>query len=54
MLQNWDRPAVSVGTSANPIEYYNLTEKLYPGRRYIELFARGEPRKGWTRWGDEV
>jgi N6-adenosine-specific RNA methylase IME4 len=40
--------------SAKPKEYYKLIEFLYPGRRYLELFARGEPRKGWTRWGDEA
>jgi N6-adenosine-specific RNA methylase IME4 len=40
--------------SAKPIAYYNLIETLYPGRKYIELFARGTPCKGWTKWGDEV
>jgi N6-adenosine-specific RNA methylase IME4 len=40
--------------SEKPIEYYKIIETLYPGRKYLELSARGEPRKGWTRWGDEV
>jgi len=40
--------------SAKPTEYYSLIERLYPGRRYLELFSRThEPRKGWTFWGDE-
>lgn len=40
--------------SAKPQKYYELIETLYPGRRYLELFARGEHRKGWTQWGDEI
>ncbi|MGA2378968.1 MAG: MT-A70 family methyltransferase [Spirochaetia bacterium] len=40
--------------SEKPKEYYKLIKTLYPGRRYLELFARGEKRKGWTSWGDEV
>ncbi len=41
--------------SAKPIEYYSIIEKLYPDRKYLELFSRVESkRKGWTHWGDET
>jgi len=41
--------------SAKPVEYYGLIEKLYPDRKYLELFSRTETkRKGWTYWGDEA
>jgi N6-adenosine-specific RNA methylase IME4 len=40
--------------SAKPDEVRDLIESLYPGQRYIELFARQHPpRKGWTFWGNE-
>ena len=40
--------------SAKPSEYYDLIEKAYPGRRYLELFSRAkDKRRGWTFWGDE-
>ncbi len=35
--------------SAKPVEYYSIIEKLYPDRKYIELFSRAEMKqKGWT------
>lgn len=41
--------------SAKPVEYYGIIERLYPDRRYLELFARAkEPRKRWTYWGNEL
>ena len=42
------------GHSAKPVEYYSIIERLYPDRKYLELFARNiEPRKKWTYWGNE-
>lgn len=41
--------------SQKPEEQYEKIERLYPGRRYLELFARSaEPRPGWAYWGNEV
>jgi N6-adenosine-specific RNA methylase IME4 len=42
--------------SEKPVQYYEIIERLYPDRRYLELFARNtEPRKKkWTYWGNEV
>jgi len=39
--------------SKKPHETYDIIEKMYPGRRYIELFARNL-RAGWQSWGNEV
>lgn len=38
--------------SAKPHVVYEIIERMYPGRRYMELFARN-PRKGWVSWGNE-
>jgi N6-adenosine-specific RNA methylase IME4 len=38
--------------SRKPDEQYDLIESCSPGA-YLELFARGERRRGWTLWGDE-
>ena len=38
--------------SRKPESVYKLIEYLYPGGRYLELFARNS-RKHWTSWGDE-
>jgi N6-adenosine-specific RNA methylase IME4 len=41
--------------SRKPDEVYALIEKMYPNRKYLELFARSEEkRKDWTYWGLEV
>lgn len=40
--------------SKKPEIVYEIIEKMYPGTKYIELFARGIPRDGWTGWGEEV
>jgi N6-adenosine-specific RNA methylase IME4 len=41
--------------SRKPNEVYEIIEKMYPNRKYLELFARPkEKRKGWTYWGLEV
>jgi len=39
--------------SRKPDDQYDKIERLYPGRRYVELFAR-QTRPGWERWGNEV
>lgn len=39
--------------SRKPEKQYELIQRLYPGRRYLELFARQE-RPGWEVWGNEV
>lgn len=40
--------------SRKPTEVYEIIEKMYPNRTYIELFARGQPREGWKTWGLEA
>lgn len=40
--------------SQKPAEQYERIERLYPGRRYLELFAREKGRPGWSYWGNEV
>jgi N6-adenosine-specific RNA methylase IME4 len=40
--------------SHKPDEVYNLIEKMYPNNSKLELFARGQQRQGWTKWGAEV
>jgi len=39
--------------SVKPVEFYDKVERLVPGARKIDVFARA-PRSGWTVWGDEV
>jgi N6-adenosine-specific RNA methylase IME4 len=39
--------------SKKPPGIYNVIEKMYPNRNYLELFARSK-RKGWTSYGDQV
>ena len=39
--------------SKKPKEVYELIEKMYPNRKYLELFARNE-RDNWKSWGNEV
>jgi len=40
--------------SAKPDIVYEMIEKMYPGRSYIELFARKKFSDRWTVWGNEV
>lgn len=40
--------------SEKPTLVYGLIEKMYPNRKYLELFARGSIRKGWVQWGNEI
>ena len=39
--------------SRKPDEQYAKIERLYPEKKYLELFAR-KKRKGWDSWGNEV
>lgn len=39
--------------SKKPEFIYEMIEKMFPGHKYIELFAR-EKRNGWEAWGNEV
>lgn len=39
--------------SEKPEVFYELIEKMYPGRRYGEIFARRR-RQGWGAWGNEI
>lgn len=39
--------------SAKPPVVYDIIERMYPGRKYLELFARNK-RQGWDSWGDEL
>jgi N6-adenosine-specific RNA methylase IME4 len=40
--------------SKKPEVFYEIIEKMYPNRTYIELFARGKARDGWKTWGLEA
>ena len=39
--------------SRKPDDQYRKIEALYPGMKYLELFARRK-RPGWDAWGNEV
>lgn len=39
--------------SAKPVAVYGIIEAMYPGGKYLEMFARGTKRKKWTVWGQE-
>jgi N6-adenosine-specific RNA methylase IME4 len=48
-------PAEADRPSSKPLEVYDLIEKMFPGRKYLEMFARGDkPRNGWKTWGLEA
>lgn len=38
--------------SRKPDRVYGDIERMYPGRRYLELFAR-KTHPGWTSWGNQ-
>ena len=40
--------------SKKPDYYYDLIEKQFPDRKYLELFARQKYNDKWTIWGNEV
>jgi len=37
--------------SEKPEAIYGIIEHLYPDGKYLELFARNDPRTNWTAWG---
>lgn len=39
--------------SAKPARFYEIVEEASAGP-YLELFARGEMREGWTGWGNQA
>ena len=39
--------------SEKPGEFRGIIEKLYPGYKKIELFARGREPRGWVFWGHQ-
>lgn len=39
--------------SKKPIEVYEMIEKMFPNKKYLELFARENDRPYWTCWGLE-
>lgn len=40
--------------SKKPMEFYEIIERMFPKRKYLELFARKCDREGWTAWGLET
>lgn len=53
---NWKRPYDERGKpqhSGKPEAFYDLVEQISPGP-YLELFARGQRRLGWSTWGNEA
>lgn len=40
--------------SKKPDEVYNIIEKMYPNRTYLELFARSQHNDNWSVWGIEA
>ena len=43
----------NLGHSKKPEIVYDIIEKMFPGRSYLELFASGKGRANWKSWGDE-
>lgn len=39
--------------SKKPEEMYGIIEKMFPGKKYLEVFARNK-REGWESWGNQV
>jgi N6-adenosine-specific RNA methylase IME4 len=40
--------------SSKPSYFYSLVEKLYPGRKYLDLFSRYKHNDSWTCFGNEI
>ena len=40
--------------SKKPEYFYKIIENYCPNGKYLELFARGKAREGWTVWGNEA
>jgi N6-adenosine-specific RNA methylase IME4 len=47
-------PRQGLEHSQKPSEVYEIIERMYPRRQYLELFARGKPRTCWKTWGHEA
>ena len=45
--------ATSAAHSRKPDEAYTAIDRMFPGVRKVECFARA-PRPGWAVWGNEV
>jgi N6-adenosine-specific RNA methylase IME4 len=39
--------------SRKPEKVYEIIEKMYPNRSYLELSARSQYNEKWTTWGNE-
>jgi N6-adenosine-specific RNA methylase IME4 len=39
--------------STKPIEMYDIIEKMFPNKKYLEVFARNK-REGWISWGNQI
>ena len=39
--------------SKKPDYYYDMIEKCFPARKYLELFSRKKHNDKWTTWGSE-
>lgn len=40
--------------SQKPDEVHKQIERLYPGKRYLEMFARKKTYENWHYWGNEI
>lgn len=40
--------------SEKPVVVYEIIEKMYPNRKYLELFSRNKQRNGWVMWGNQL
>jgi N6-adenosine-specific RNA methylase IME4 len=40
--------------SKKPEYYYEMIEKMFPNKKYLELFARHKHSEKWTVWGNQV
>ena len=53
-MPTW-RPNKRLPHSQKPDLFYAIAEKTVPGGRFLEMFARREPRNAqWSVWGNEV
>jgi N6-adenosine-specific RNA methylase IME4 len=39
--------------SAKPKRYYEMIESMFPGKAYLELFARSKHSDDWEVWGNQ-
>lgn len=52
-LDKLELPGLAREHSRKPEEFFELVEKLTPGRRWADIFSR-EQRPRWTCWGNQV